>query len=111
MVKKRKIKVLQVIGSLHIGGAENVAVNIYRYINRDKYEFHYLVYTEDEGEYEREIIELGGRVLHIKGPQINRLEFERRIKKIIDKNGPYDIVHSHMMLHNGTIMTIAKKSE
>ena len=62
-----KIKILQVIGSLHVGGAENVAVNIYRYIDREKFEFHYLVYTkpDDVGEYESEVISLGGKVLHL----------------------------------------------
>ena len=108
-MKKEKIKVLQVVGSLHIGGAENVAVNLYRYIDRNKYEFHYVVYTEEEGEYEREIIELGGKVLHIHGPVGDRYNFCKRIEKLIEENGPYEIVHSHMMLHNGTILSIAKK--
>ena len=108
-MRERKIRVLQVIGSLHIGGAENVAANLYRYIDRNKYEFHYVVYTEEEGEYEKEIVELGGKVIHIHGPAGDRYNFCKRIERIIEENGPYEIVHSHMMLHNGIILSIAKK--
>ncbi|WDC84196.1 hypothetical protein PL321_18445 [Caloramator sp. mosi_1] len=42
-------KVLQVVGSLRIGGAENVAMNILRYIDKDKFSIDFLVfdnYTE-----------------------------------------------------------------
>ena len=103
-----KIKILQVIGSLHVGGAENVAVNIYRYIDREKFEFHYLVYTkpDDVGEYESEVISLGGKVLHLEYTGNNK-NFRKKLKNIIMDNGPYKIVHSHLMFHNGVILKTA----
>ncbi|WP_282709348.1 glycosyltransferase [Ligilactobacillus sp. Marseille-Q7487] len=105
-----KIKVLQIVGSLRIGGAENVAMNIYRYINRDKYEFHYLVYGKEIGDYEREVETMGGKVIHISyKPKVIDLEYRKTLEKIIEKNGPYDIVHAHMMFHNGKIFSSLKK--
>ena len=35
----KKIKVLQVIGGLNMGGAETFIINVFRNINREKYEF------------------------------------------------------------------------
>lgn len=104
-----KIKVLHVIGSLRIGGAENVAMNIYRYIDRDKYEFHYLVYGESIGDYEEEVMELGGKVIHMEySPQITIGKYMRAFSNIVGENGPYEIVHAHMMLHNGLVLKVAK---
>lgn len=102
-------KVLQVVGQLRIGGAETVAMNLYRYIDREVFEFHYLVYGDQIGEYEDEVIRLGGRVIHIDYSVRNLGEFKKKLKEVIIKNGPYDAIHSHMMFHNGIVLECAKK--
>lgn len=104
-----KYRVLQVIGTLHIGGAENAAMNLYRYIDRRKFEFDYLVYYKD-GEYENEVRDLGGRVIYMDGPHIDRRRFSRRLLKVIKENGPYDIIHSHLLFHNGLVLKCAYKA-
>ena len=105
----KKVKVLQVIGTLHIGGAETVAMNLYRYIDREQFEFHYLVYTLDEGEYEQEVLMLGGRVIHLPRTGKDRIVFQKRLLDIMKKN-QYDIVHSHLLFHNAVIMKTAYRA-
>lgn len=103
-----KIKVLQVIGTLHIGGAENVAMNLYRYIDRDKFEFHYLVYSSNVEGYEKEVLELGGKVIRLKRKGGNDRAFQKALCQIM-KDNQYDIVHSHLMFHNAIVMKCAYK--
>lgn len=104
-------KVLQIVGQLRIGGAETVAMNIYRYIDRKKFEFHYLVYGDAIGEYEEEVVRLGGRVIHINYSSHKIDKFKEDLDKVFKENGPYDIVHAHMMFHNGIVLGIAKKND
>ena len=103
-----KVKVLQVIGSLQVGGAETVAMNFFRYIDRNKFHFDYLVYGEEIGAYENEVYALGGRVLRVPSPKNGYFRFYKAVRKIMRDNGPYDIVHSHTLFNSGIIMYSAK---
>lgn len=103
----KKIKILHVIGSLKIGGAENIAMNFIRKIDRNKFQCDYLVFGNDKGEYEEEAISLGANVIHINSPKNNYLKYIIDIKDIL-KKGRYDVIHSHMLLNNGLILKIAK---
>lgn len=59
------IRVLHVFGSLNRGGAETMIMNIYRKINRSRIQFDFIVHTNEKGEYEKEIEELGGKIYRI----------------------------------------------
>lgn len=100
----RKIKVLQVIGSLRVGGAELVALNFYKYIDRTRFSFDYLVYGEEIGKLEDEVYRLGGRVIRISSPKNGYLKFIKNVRKIMQSYGPYDIVHSHPLFNSGFIV-------
>ena len=105
---ERKIRILQVIGTLHIGGAENVAMNCLRCIDRNRYSIDYLVYDNEISPYTEEVIELGGRVIR-KNILHSRLHIHKSLIEIMQKYGPYDVVHSHLMFHNGYVMRAAKR--
>lgn len=105
----KKTRVLQVIGNLSVGGAENVAMNLYRYINREKFEFHYLVYGKEVGYYESEVEDLGGKVIHMEEPSKNYMNFTKKLKNIMKKYGPFDIVHSHTLFNSGLVLETARR--
>lgn len=105
----KKIRILQVTGSLRMGGLENVAMNIFRYADKDKYEFDFLVYGDKEEFFEREVRELGGRVYHISYPHNNPVKYMREMRQIMKEHGPYDVVHSHSLFNSGFVMAAAKK--
>ncbi len=105
-----KIKVLQVVGNLRIGGAETVAMNIIRYIDRNKYEIHYLVYGNQIGDYENEVDKLGGKVIHINYKNgMGYCQYFSMLQDVYNQYGPYKIIHAHMMFHNAMILHSAKK--
>ena len=97
MSKKKRI--LHVIGTLKLGGAEKVAVSFCQYSNKEKYDMDYLVYDESESELTEIVKNHGCNLIRIKKTQ-NIMH----LVKVIKKNGPYDCIHSHLMFHNGLIM-------
>ncbi len=103
-------RVLQVVGSLRIGGLESMAMNFARYANPNEYKFDYLIYGDDIGEYEEEAIRYGCRIIRIAGPQSGYRNFCSDLRAVIQKYGPYDIVHSHTYFNSGLVVRIAKKN-
>lgn len=102
-----KIKVLHVIGALHIGGAENMAMNFLRYIDKSRFQCDYLVFGKEVGEYESEAISLEAKVIHIDAPSEGYLAYARNLKTILQE-GNYDVIHSHTLLNNGLTLKIAR---
>ena len=91
----KKIKVLQVIGNMNRGGAETFLMNVFRNIDREKFDFYFLCYKADKCDYKDEILELGGKIITIDQPSKRR--FVKNIKDIekVIKENDIDIVHAH----------------
>lgn len=106
VIDMEKIKVLQVTGSLRVGGAETVALNFYRYIDKERFEFDYLVYGDSVEPYEAEVEHLGGKVIHIDSPNEGYAKFLNGLRKVIRKYGPYDIIHAHTLLNIGLVLFV-----
>jgi len=104
----KKIKILQVTGGLGIGGIEKLVVSFFENIDKNKYEMDFLVYGDEIGELESKVNELGGKILRVNKPSKNYLKFYNSVRAIIRNNGPYDIVHSHVLFNTGFIMKAAK---
>ena len=103
------VKVLQVTGSLRVGGLETVAMNCMRYADKDKFQFDFLVFGDQIGEYEEEAIRSGARIIRIPSPRKSYAQYYRNLCKAIKENGPYDIVHSHVFFNSGIVMLAAKQ--
>lgn len=101
------IKVLQVVGSLRLGGLETVSVNYFKYIERDKFDFTYLVYDKEEGELEETVKKLGGKIIRIPPPSDNYLKFIKNIRHVINEIDCLDIIHSHQSFNSGFVMVAA----
>lgn len=102
-------RVLQIIGGMNRAGAETMLMNIYRVVDRKKLQFDFVVYSDEKQDYEDEIVNLGGRVIHLpckKG--IAMIGSISKIRNIIKKHGPYCAIHSHT-LHNCVYSMIAAK--
>lgn len=88
---------------LHIPGCESMnrsnginsfLMNVYRNINRDKYQFDFLVYGTEDGDYDDEIRSLGGRIYHVISPGTNLLKNARQTYCVMKKQ-KYHIIHRH----------------
>ena len=88
-------RILHVIGKMDRAGAETMLMNLYRHIDRSKIQFDFITFTKEKGDYDDEIVSLGGKII----PIIAKNPIERLIKlqKFLKANPEYIIVHE--LLH------------
>lgn len=101
---------LQVTGSLRVGGLENVAMNFWRFCDKSKYSFDFLVYGDAVEPLEAEAQKLGARVFHIPYPHKGVGKYTREMKRVMREYGPYDVVHSHSLFNSGFVMKAAART-
>ncbi|WP_432694251.1 glycosyltransferase family 1 protein [Priestia aryabhattai] len=107
---EKRIRVLHVLGGMGRGGAETMAMNIYRSIDRSKVQFDFVVHTDSECDYDKEIVELGGiihRIPRYKGT--NHLAYRKAWHKFFQDNSDYAIIHGHVRSTASIYLGIAKK--
>ena len=105
---KETIRVLHVIGSMNLAGAETFIMNVYRNINRNNVQFDFIVHKD--GEYDSEIRKMGGKIYKINPlAKSGYHKYCKQLKKIICDNN-YKIIHSHINESSGLILKVAKKS-
>ena len=97
-----KIKVLLVVGTMNIGGAERVARDIGVYTDRSQFEIHYLVYEEMIGDYEADVVAAGCRVIHMPAPSSGYRRYFHSLTSLIRKEA-YDVVHAHTMFSSASL--------
>jgi glycosyltransferase involved in cell wall biosynthesis len=94
--EKIMIRVLHCVGLMNRGGIETMLMNLYRNINRNKVQFDFLTISDEEGHFDKEIYELGGRIYNVKsrrqGVIKNRLDLNRFFKE----HKEYNTVHMHL---------------
>lgn len=107
-MEHKTLKVLQIFGSLNMGGAESRMIDIYRNLDRDICDFDFLTMLKDDNQYyEAEIEKLGGNIIKIDSPRKSGI-FKHIISlyKII-KRGKYNAVHAHTSYHCGIVAMAA----
>ena len=91
-------RVLQVVGKMNVGGAEQLLMNVYRNIDKSKIQFDFLTFYDEgeQGYFDQEIIALGGRIINIRKP--SELTFFRNVKEVEDvlRQERYDAIHTHI---------------
>jgi glycosyltransferase involved in cell wall biosynthesis len=103
MIKMKPYRILHVVGAMNRAGTETMLMNIYRNIDREKFQFDFVSYSKEDAYYDKEIKELGGRVI-----KLTKTQSIIEIYNVLKKYGPYDAVHSHTLFHCG-IANIAAK--
>lgn len=97
MVKK-PIRVLHVIGIMNRGGAENMIMNLYRNIDRERIQFDFVENSFESGAFDVEIRSLGGKIFRC--PHFNGKNYFEYKKWWIDfwnkYHYEYKIVHGHI---------------
>ncbi|MPQ42293.1 glycosyltransferase [Clostridium tarantellae] len=98
-----KIKVLQISHGLAPGGIESFLLNIYENIEKDNIEISFAVAANGKQYHEDRILKNGDKVYHtsdLNGAN-NILKHFFRLIKLLKKEGPFDVVHSHIDFFNG----------
>ena len=103
-------RILLVFGKMNRGGAETLAMNIYRNIDRDKIQFDFVVHTNDRCHYDEEIEKLGGKIYHF--PQYNgknHFKYKKIWDEFFKEHSEYKLIHAHMTGSASVFLPIAKK--
>jgi len=101
-----KYHVLHVIGGLARGGVETLVMNMMRELDREHFQFDFLVQEMERADYDDEVEALGGRIHRVTGYK-NLLAYGRMVARIMSG---YDIVHSHVYAYSGFHMLWAKRA-
>lgn len=99
-----RIHILHCCGTMNVGGAETMVMNWFRNIDREKFVFDFLVFTEEKGVFDDEIQSLGGKIYY--APSLGNagiLGYIRSLVKVFKEIPRVDIVHSHMDWQGGFI--------
>lgn len=124
------IKVLHVLGSTNLGGAESRIMDLYRNVNRDSLQFDFLVHMDakayckavregvapetlrEEGYFDQEIRSLGGKIYALPRFKIyNFITYRKAIRHFFALHqGEYQVVHGHMTSTASIYLSIAKKA-
>ena len=90
------IRVLHSVSNMDRGGIETMLMNYYRHIDRDKVQFDFIVNKKKPGDYDDEILSMGGRIF--RSPGLNPLHYPEYLRFVGDilKNSPdIRILHAH----------------
>lgn len=101
-------KVLNVIGSLDIGGAEINAMNILRNMERGKYDYQFIIFDEKIGAFEDEAIRLGATIIRMQEPKNDYKAFITAFSSLL-KEKQYDAIHVNTLWNSGLLLRIAKQ--
>lgn len=98
-------RVLHVVGGMNRAGAETMLMNLYREIDRSKYQFDFLYFTNERCDYDNEIELLGGRII-----RVTSYNSVCRFFSLfgVFKKGSWDIVHAHTLFSSGLHLLAAK---
>ena len=76
---------------MNSGGAETFLMKLYRKIDKNSYQMDFCVNIKEEGFYDKEILEMGGKIYHIPSKSENVRKFKKSLTEII-KNEKYEYV-------------------
>ena len=104
------IRVLQMIGSLNIGGSQAMIMNLYRNIDRDQIQFDFILDHPDQLYFAEEVKSLGGKIYNLPEFKGTNLSSVRRAWNTFFCEHPeYKILHSHVRSYASVYLPIARK--
>ena len=103
----KPIRVLHVVGAMNLGGVESWLMALLRYADRAEIAMDFMVHTARPAAYDSEIRALGSR-LH-PCPSVHRPSYIREFDKVLQRHGPYDVLHSHVHWFSGLTTTLARR--
>jgi len=105
------IRILHVLATLDRGGAESMLMSLYRNIDKDRFQFDFVV-NDDKAYYafEDEIKALGGHVYRMPRYKLyNHFSYRKAYDLFFKANHPWPIIHGHYTTAAAAYLTSAKK--
>ncbi len=105
---KPRRRVLHVVGAMNRGGVESWLMTVLRRSDRS-FDMSFLVHTEEKAAFDDEILERGASILRC---PLHRapLSYSHRLREVLQANGPFDVVHSHVHFFSGWVLAVARSA-
>ena len=109
-MSEKPIRVLQVVTQMTRGGLETMLMNYNRHIDHSLVQFDFLEHRDAVTDYDREIMELGGKIHRL--PRLNPLSlgYRKALDRFFAEHPEYRIVHVHLDCMSGIPLQYAKKN-
>ena len=91
------------------GGAETWLMHVLRHIDRSKFQLDFLTHTNVPCAYDDAIRALGSSLLVCENPA-KPWAYAAAFKRLMETQGPYDVVHSHLHHFSGFVLRCAAKA-
>lgn len=105
------IRILHVLGNTQLGGAESRTMDLYRHMDRNRIQFDFLVHTQQEGHFDREIEQLGGRIYRIPRFRLyNYFSYRSAVKEFFRRHHEFQVVQGHITSTAAIYLPIAKRA-
>ena len=105
-----QLRILHVVSAMRCAGAENLIMNIYRKLDRDKIQFDFVADNPKKEFFDDEIKAFGGKMYYVprfKG--YNYFSYKKAWEKIFDEHKEYKIIHGHVASSAAVYLRMAKK--
>ncbi len=105
------IRILHVLGSTNLGGAESRIMDLYRHIDREKIQFDFLVHSTKEGFFEPEIKQMGGNIYYLPSFRVyNYFKYKKACREFFATHKEFAAVQGHMTSTASIYLPQAKKA-
>lgn len=106
------IRILHVLGTTQLGGAESRIMDLYRHVDRERVQFDFLVHTDKEGFFDKEIRELGGRIFRVPRFRFyNYFSYRKAMADFFRENHEFRAVQGHITSTAAIYLPIAKRAD
>ena len=102
------LRILHIFNGLNRGGMESRIMDVYRHIDKNKYQFDFYVESGEKGAFVDEILAMGGRVYYMSGSKCMNLPNFKEFKHFITSH-KYKIVFAYNQW-SGWYLKIAKEA-
>ena len=103
----KPVRILQLSGRMKRAGAETFLMNVYRGIDRSRFQFDFVGFEEGEGDFDAEIKSLGGRIIRLPADG-----FARRLAmldRFLAASPSYAIAHAHLGLSSAWLLAVCAR--
>lgn len=103
------IRILQVIGGMNYGGMESMLMNYLRNLDKEKVMFDFLTFTENENDYEEELLSMGSKIYKLTSRRKNPIKNYIQLNTFFKQHHEYKIVQIHQGITYFAPLLFAKK--
>lgn len=108
---EKPIRILHVLGTTNLGGAESRVMDLYRHIDREKVQFDFLIHSAKEGFFDQEIRKLGGNIYYLPAFRVyNYFAYRKACRDFFAAHREFQMVQGHMTSTASIYLPIAKKA-